>query len=343
MKDWEENDYYDSDEDEFLDRTGTIQEKRRKRMRMAGQAKDTVETYESLMKKFGEAEAEVAEVEAELNKALERRAKAEKRSAQNDLDSYMAELKRGAQVDKETVTKLKVRIQNLNLEKDRLAKLINIAKPASLPELKMSSAPAKPKSNIMIGKMGSRGFVGKVKSVAKDSVSKPIVASSEKTRKLEAFLQDDAEKEVERKKLKTTAELDEGDVVKPIGYEVQKPVETVPKERIGDTSENRVPRGPSIPQHILDAMKDNKENSENTSTEEPEPSVEKSEEKEISKTKIRGDRGSKRKTKPVEEDVDEETSEEYYKVGMDSKYDVWMPPQGQSGDGKTSLNEKLGY
>ena len=131
VKDWEENDYYDSDEDEFLDRTGTIQEKRRKRMRMAGQAKDTVETYESLMKKFGEAEAEVAEVEAELNKALERRAKAEKRSAQNDLDSYMAELKRGAQVDKETVTKLKVRIQNLNLEKDRLHRkdlLLNMKK-----------------------------------------------------------------------------------------------------------------------------------------------------------------------------------------------------------------------
>ena len=56
----------------------------------------------------------------------------------------------------------------------------------------------------------------------------------------------------------------------------------------------------------------------------------------------RGDRGSKRRAKP-EELIPSKHSEEFYKVGMDSKYDVWVPPENQSGDGKTSLNEKLGY
>ena len=70
-----------------------------------------------------------------MKKALERRVKAEKKSNENDLDSYLAELKIGAQVDKETVIKLKVRIQNLTSEKDRLVKLIKIAKPASMPRL----------------------------------------------------------------------------------------------------------------------------------------------------------------------------------------------------------------
>eukprot|EP00090_Calanus_glacialis_P045206 TRINITY_DN8245_c0_g1_i1.p1 TRINITY_DN8245_c0_g1~~TRINITY_DN8245_c0_g1_i1.p1 ORF type:complete len:740 (-),score=270.81 TRINITY_DN8245_c0_g1_i1:59-2278(-) len=344
VKKWEEDDFYNSDEDEFLDRTGDIEERRKKRMRMAGVGKDTIETYDTLVKKHETAEKEIFEAEGELKKALERRAKAEKKSADNDLDSYLAELKRGAQVDKETVTKLKVKIQNLTAEKDRLVKLINIAKPASMPELK-TSAPAKPKPGIMIGKRGSKGLLGKVKSVAKDSFAKPVVVQSEKTKVLEAFLEKDEEV---TKKMKL---CEDGEDIKPIGYELKK-AEPVPKERIGDTSVNKMQKkiGPEIPEHIRDTLstveEGDKENSEgkvvgtldvlkdisavgqeNMDTEED------SEEK-----RKRGDRGSKRKVKKVEEEP-----EEYYKIGMDSKYDVWVPPQNQSGDGKTSLNDKLGY
>lgn len=49
-RNWEENDYYDSDEDSFLDRTGDLDKKREKRMRKAGKIQDTVETYDSLVK-----------------------------------------------------------------------------------------------------------------------------------------------------------------------------------------------------------------------------------------------------------------------------------------------------
>ena len=127
-----------------------------------------------------------------MKKALERRVKAEKKSNENDLDSYLAELKIGAQVDKETVTKLKVRIQNLTSEKDRLVKLIKIAKPASMPELKTSST-AKQQSGLKIGEKGSKGLLGKVKSVAKDSFAKPVAVQSENTKVLEVFLEKDEE------------------------------------------------------------------------------------------------------------------------------------------------------
>lgn len=344
VKKWEEDDFYDSDEDEFLDRTGDIEERRKRRMRMAGVGKDTIETYDTLVKKHEAAEKEILETEAELKKALERKAKAEKKSSENDLDSYLAELKRGAQVDKETVTKLKFKIQNLTAEKDKLVKLINIAKPASMPELKTSAA-VKPKLGIMIGKRGSKGLIGKVKSVAKDSFAKPIIVQSEKSKVLEAFLEKDEEVS---KKMKL---CEDGEDLKPIGYDLKK-AEPVAKERIGDTSVNKVQKkiGPEIPEHIrntvasveegdkensdskvetLDVLKDiSSQGQENMDTEED------SEEKQ----RKRGDRGNKRKIKKVEEEP-----EEYYKIGMDSKYDVWVPPQNQSGDGKTSLNDKLGY
>lgn len=48
-RNWEAEDYYDSDEDNFLDRTGSIEKKREQRMRLAGKLEQKVETYDSLV------------------------------------------------------------------------------------------------------------------------------------------------------------------------------------------------------------------------------------------------------------------------------------------------------
>ena len=48
-RNWEEEDFYDSDEDIFLDRTGTVEKKREQRMRMAGKLETKAETYDSLV------------------------------------------------------------------------------------------------------------------------------------------------------------------------------------------------------------------------------------------------------------------------------------------------------
>ena len=45
-------------------------------------------------------------------------------------------------------------------------------------------------------------------------------------------------------------------------------------------------------------------------------------EDEVSVKRKRGDRGTKRRLKP--EEVKESQEENYYKIGMDSKYDVWV-------------------
>merc|ERR1719382_2231286 len=172
---------------------------------MAGKTEvDTIETYDSLLLKHKQNEKDMAEAETELEKAMQRKAEAEKRSASGDLDSYLSELKKGAQVDKETVTKLKVRIAELSKEKEKLVKLINIARPANMPELKSAdTAPSKPKAGIMIGRRPGKGLgmAAKIISVSADSVSKPIVVKSEEKKVLEAFLEEEESKKLAEKKV----------------------------------------------------------------------------------------------------------------------------------------------
>ena len=371
VKRWEEDDFYASDEDEFLDRTGTIEKKRKQRMIMAGKVDEKAETYESLVAKHKASKDELDQCEKELKEALARKEKADEDSENLDLDSYLAELKKGAQVDKQTIQKLKVRISSLQQELDKLTKLINIAKPASMPELKPTNAEKPKHSGIMIGKRGSRGLLGKVKSVSKEQKNQ-VVIDTRDTKVLEAFLDADKDDSEKPKRSRLDNSDNEEDEIKPIGYEARP--EPKPKERIGDTSINAInkilgPRGPQIPENLRGALEQKlkganieavaKEIKETLAKHDPDvvASMDVDAAKipdensdigyeEPAQKRKRGDRGNKRKKKADEDgenDDEGEEEESYYKIGADSKYDVWLPPQGQSGDGRTSLNDKLGY
>ena len=95
VKRWEEDDFYASDEDEYLDRTGTIQKKRAHRMKIAGKASEKVDTYDTLMKKHCSITEELGQCEKELQDALARKERAEHDSEQLDLDGYLSQLKKG--------------------------------------------------------------------------------------------------------------------------------------------------------------------------------------------------------------------------------------------------------
>ncbi|XP_071515189.1 kanadaptin [Panulirus ornatus] len=135
-RDWAENDYYDSDEDDFLDRTGDVQRKRIRRMKEAG-GKDSgfVENYDTLMTKYKEVTKELENLEGKLAEAdYLKQASESSRGAEDDLDTYMHKLK--SQVpDKHKRVAWKLRAVELRKDELRLRRLTNIARPLGVPEL----------------------------------------------------------------------------------------------------------------------------------------------------------------------------------------------------------------
>ena len=202
------------------------------------------------------------------------------------------------------------------------------------------------------------GMAAKVKSVSADSVSKPVVVKSEEKKVLEAFLEEEESKKVAEREQE----------LQPIGYEVVKPRKHEPqkKERMGaGEMASVVIKGPEVPEHVKKALEKARMEEESLKpleehTETSEKTVlgtldvlnaqkieavqgDTLEDNDEERKRKRGDRGSKRAKKKKDEDEEEELKDDYYKVGMDRQYDVWMPPSNQDGTGKTSLNEKLGY
>ncbi|NWU93895.1 NADAP protein, partial [Upupa epops] len=124
-KNWEDEDFYDSDDDTFLDRTGAVERKRLSRMRKAGKIEDKPETYDSLVRRVRGAGRCRSATRAQSQPA-----------AQDSLDDFMTEMKSGAPLDSVSRKKLHLRTFELRKEQQRLRALIRIVRPAALPELK---------------------------------------------------------------------------------------------------------------------------------------------------------------------------------------------------------------
>ncbi|VDN98193.1 unnamed protein product [Rodentolepis nana] len=134
---WEENDYYSSDEDTFLDRTGQVEVRRRQRMRRLGVdnaslnhensiSMKTDEDSFTLLAKLEELGKEMIRLEDELNaaeRALE--ATAENANEMDELEAYMEAIKNGAPKRAERQA-LKRRLVTLRQEEVRLLRRAGI-------------------------------------------------------------------------------------------------------------------------------------------------------------------------------------------------------------------------
>ncbi|NWX34334.1 NADAP protein, partial [Notiomystis cincta] len=173
-KNWEDEDFYDSDDDTFLDRTGAVEKKRLNRMRKAGKIEEKPETYDSLVR--------IIIITCQGCSLMPSHA-----AAQDSLDEFMTEIKSGSTLDSVARKKLHLRSFELKKEQQRLKGLIKLVKPAELPELKPQggsyslNAENKPKKmNLpLFGAMkGGSKFKLKTGSLGKLPVKRPDIPES---------------------------------------------------------------------------------------------------------------------------------------------------------------------
>nr|CAI5846373.1 unnamed protein product [Callosobruchus analis] len=153
-KNWAENDYYDSDEDTFFDRTGTIEKKREKRMN--AKAPQKAETYETLLEKEKSISSSISDIEKQLSSVESSSSSGTTQSAEEDsLDTFMKQLS-DSKPQKLEVNRLKRDLLKLKADHAKVIRLVNIAKPAELPPLvakyETEQKEVKTKTMPMIGK-----------------------------------------------------------------------------------------------------------------------------------------------------------------------------------------------
>jgi len=121
----EENDFYDSDDDNFLDRTGSIEKKRLKRKQFAGKKeKVEVSTHESLKTELSEKVKQLATLEQKLQLSME----GEDQDDGDSLDAFMSNI--ANKLDKKEKSQLKRQIVEMKKDIDRVEKLVERTQPA---------------------------------------------------------------------------------------------------------------------------------------------------------------------------------------------------------------------
>ncbi|XP_057178740.1 kanadaptin [Triplophysa rosa] len=134
-KNWEDEDFYDSDDDTFLDRTGAVERKRTERMKKAGKIQENPDTHESLLTKLAEVEKELANTEKKLGSSGKGSSSS---SSEDPLDAFMSAVRSEATLDGVERKKLNLHVAELKKEGQRLHKLVELTKPTQLPSLQPS-------------------------------------------------------------------------------------------------------------------------------------------------------------------------------------------------------------
>ncbi|XP_054424476.1 kanadaptin isoform X2 [Pteronotus mesoamericanus] len=310
-KNWEDEDFYDSDDDTFLDRTGLVEKKRLNRMKKAGKIDEKPETFESLVAKLNDAERELSEISERLkasSKALS------ESPSQDSLDAFMSEMKSGSALDGVSRKKLHLRTFELRKEQQRLKGLIKIVKPAEIPELKKTENhtvdaenKAKKLPLPLFGAMkGGSKFKLKTGTVGKLPPKRPELPPALMRMKDEPEVEEEEEEEEEEK------EKEDEETKKPEAGSSGLQQERGPEEAV---------QGVSLPTDLTCS----KEAKQHALKNEHEKSRD-----ELKKKKAPGPG----KPPPA-------LSSKYPEDDPD--YCVWVPPEGQSGDGRTHLNDKYGY
>ena len=238
------------------------------------------------------------------------------------------------------------------LQMKKLEKLIDITRPTELPKLSNQKSTSLLKGNVMIGKRW--GFGKNLRTISakpKESVKHieqqqkvlPKVAEVEThDQKVEKIVTEtdipraklDTEVDTIKKKVETDTSFSKKES-ESIKFE-NSDVEMKSHESDHLKQESRI-KGPT-----LGPLSDNQNTDENT--------LENHETLDEDMPKIKPKKRRPKKHNKTEDDKDtyEDNTDDNVKVPgdydiSDPKYATWLPPSGQTGDGRTSLNDKYGY
>ena len=335
VKKWEENDFYDSDEDEFLDRTGSLQAKRQKRMQSVKESKvqeneKTVpETFETLTEKHQIVSKEILELQERITKAktsMEYLNSQQQKDDNEDLDTYMAAIESSADCSKTELGKLTAQLFDLKSKSKKLEKLIEIARPAKMPgflsstkmenKISLDESGAKKTSKIMVGKMFGRKL-GKLKPLNPD-FNNTVAPSMNLPKNTDILPASDMPRNL-------------------ITNDNQK----IEKTRVAYSSVNHKEENFSTqPTHKNSEIS----NSEGIKNCKATCDVEKEEQnKKVSHTNALKRKNSEKDSNDLQLTIPSKMNTYEVMSEQDERYTSWVPPKNQSGDGRTSLNDKYGY
>ncbi|XP_059882886.1 kanadaptin [Delphinus delphis] len=343
-KNWEDEDFYDSDDDTFLDRTGLVEKKRLNRMKKAGKIDEKPETFESLVAKLNDAEKELSEISERLKASGTALSES---PSQDSLDAFMSEMKSGNALDGVSRKKLHLRTFELRKEQQRLKGLIKIVKPAEIPELKKTESQATDGENKakkltlpLFGAMkGGSKFKLKTGTIGKLPPKRPELPPTLMRMKDEPEVEEEEEEEEEEEQEEKEKEEHEKKKMEAGSSRLQQEIE--PEGAVQET-------GPPTDFTCSKETK-NHENMSQLSQVEQNKGYQ-----EISETAASCEEPSASKNE-YEKRRDELKKKKAPGVGKlpltlssnypedDPDYCVWVPPEGQSGDGRTHLNDKYGY
>ncbi|XP_011195421.2 kanadaptin isoform X1 [Zeugodacus cucurbitae] len=329
----------DSDDDDFLDRTGDIQ---RKKERKSNPTTNVALTYEDLLKKDSELVEELQKVADDIARYQEtqRRLKAAQSSNNEDLDHFMENLTDDASnLDKTEIRKLRLEQQRLNAEKQKVQRLIKIAKPIDL-QLNKPNETAKADSSTK----RQLPMIGKRNQFSKFKIAKIITTNKKEEANCANLASDEEEVEEDnetRNNVVTKPVTTEAAAATEAEQSEEIPMDTEIVEATAQTSDkSKKLQKPTVDLPIL---KDEKEehvtadssvkpiDTKTTSTE-----IEDATETECTRKKRR----QRQRQRQKRQDIDVDELEEHE---SSEKYAKWVPPPNQSGDGYTELNDKYGY
>ena len=241
--------------------------------------------------------------------------------------------------------KLKAKLRELTAEQQRNKKLLDVARPttASLPPIRKLGVVESEKSSDKLSEKQPESNVEESKQKKPTAVigprvhfkgpRKPLPQLTNEEPKLEDDSKMEEEEENENEEKTASAQLSEQEVIPSRQVLTERPKDVHTVKDVGSIDGNQSRSLPAAEAHPAVNVGEPEDEEDEVSIDEvvERDSGSSAPEKPKSRKRVRHRKTGV--TKEVKYDYDAD----------DPKYSTWLPPSNQKGDGKTALNEKLGY